>query len=167
VRFEFITKHLVEFSVAQLCALLGVSREGFYAWQRRGASRRERENGRLLVLIRSIFKRSRGTYGTPRVHAELVAMGEKVGRNRVARLMAKDGLIGRSPRRRISTTKARPGVVGENLLDRQFTVDAPNVTDRPTPGESDRCRPARTSSTGRACTRSPGGSDGPQPNGKT
>ena len=66
-------------------------------------------------------------------HAELVVTGEKVELNRVAHLMAEDGLEGCSPRRRSrSTTKARPGVVGKNLLDRQFAPEAPNeawVTD--------------------------------------
>ena len=79
------------------------------------------------MLIRAIFKGARATYGAPRVHAELQAMGEKVGLNRVARLMAEDGLEGRSPRRRPrGLTKPEPGVVGENLLDRQSSPEAPN-----------------------------------------
>lgn len=127
VKFAFIVEHAVLYGVARLCLLLGVSRSGFYAWVEREPSARAREDGRLLVLIRSIFNRSRGTYGAPRVHAELVEMGEAVSQKRVARLMAEDGLEGRSPRRRgRSTTKARPGVEGENVLDRQFEVDAPN-----------------------------------------
>lgn len=127
MRFGFIAANAVRYGAARLCALLGVSRSGFYAWREREPSAREREDGRLRVLIRSVFKRSRGTYGAPRVHAELVAMGESVSRKRVARLMAEDGLEGRSPRRRgRSTTRARPGVEGVNLLDRQFASEAPN-----------------------------------------
>ena len=128
MKFGFIALHAVTYGVERLCALLGVSRSGFYAWRKREPSERAREDERLLVLIRSIFKRSRETYGAPRVHAELVDMGESVGLKRVARLMAEDGLEGRSPRRRgRSTTKARPDVEGENLLDRQFAPEAPNT----------------------------------------
>lgn len=128
MKFAFIALHAFQYGVARLCELLGVSRSGFYAWREREPSARAREDGRLLVLIRSIYKRSRGTYGAPRVHAELVAEGEEVGLKRVARLMAEDGLEGRSPRRRgRSTTKARPGVEGKNLLDRQFAPEAPNT----------------------------------------
>ena len=100
MKFGFIALHAVTYGVERLCALLGVSRSGFYAWRKREPSERAREDERLLVLIRSIFKRSRETYGAPRVHAELVDMGESVGLKRVARLMAEDGLEGRSPRRR-------------------------------------------------------------------
>ena len=71
MKFAFIVEHAVLYGVARLCLLLGVSRSGFYAWVEREPSARAREDGRLLVLIRSIFNRSRGTYGAPRVHAEL------------------------------------------------------------------------------------------------
>lgn len=133
MKFGLIVQQAPKYGVARLCELLGVSRSGFYAWKGREPSARAQEDRRLVVLIRSIFKRSRGTYGAPRVHAELVADGERISSKRVARLMAEEGLEGRSPRRRgRSTTKARPGVKGENLLDRQFEAEAPNrvwVTD--------------------------------------
>jgi putative transposase len=128
MRFRFISQHLREFGVARLCAVMEVSRSGFYAWRRRSTSARKREDGRLQVLIRGIHKKSRGTYGVPRVHQELRAMGEPISRKRVARLMVEDGLEGRSPRRsgRFSTTKAPLDVVGENVLNRQFAVASPN-----------------------------------------
>ncbi len=129
MKFAFVAAQAGLHCVKLMCAVLDVSRSGFYAWRARGASDHEREDGRLRLLIRAIFKESRATYGAPRVHAELLGAGECVSRKRVARLMASEGLEGRSPRRRSqSTTRARPGVVGENLLDREFTVDAPNRT---------------------------------------
>jgi len=127
MKFTFIAEHTKQFGVVRMCSVLEVSRSGFYAWSEREASDRAREDSRLLVLIRAIHKASRGTYGAPRIHAELSAVGENVSRKRVARLMASDGLEGRSPRRRKRcTTQSDPSVIGENLLDRQFDVDKPN-----------------------------------------
>jgi len=128
MRFQFIAEHLRDFCVARLCSALDVSRSGFYAWRDRPTSARDREDGRFRVLIRGIHKRSRSTYGVPRVQEELRGLGLHVSRKRIARLMTEDGLEGRSPRRsrRRSTTKAPPDVVGENVLSRQFHVAEPN-----------------------------------------
>lgn len=93
VKFGLIALPAVQYGVARLCEVLGVSRSGFYAWRGREPSARACEDDRLLVLIRSIFKRSHGTCGAPRVHAELVEMGESVSQKRVARLMASEGLV--------------------------------------------------------------------------
>lgn len=128
MKFAFIAAQAGLHCVELMCKVLGVSRSGFYAWLGRRPSKRDRDDGRLRLLIRAIFKASRATYGAPRVRAELVAQGERVSRKRVARLMTEEGLVGRSPRRRkVSTTRARPGVEGENLLARNFTPSAPNT----------------------------------------
>ncbi|MEM7675881.1 MAG: IS3 family transposase [Myxococcota bacterium] len=128
VRFAFIATASEQHEVSVLCRMLGVSRSGFYAWAHRPRSKRQSEDDRLKLLIRAIYRRSRGTYGAPRIHAELVASGERVGRKRVARLMRGEGLEGRSPRRRgVRTTMAPAGLTGTNVLDRAFTVDGPNV----------------------------------------
>lgn len=127
MRFAFIQAHAELHDVSLLCRLLQVSRSGYYDWLGRDTSERERGDGRLKILIRSIHKRSRGLYGAPRVHAELRAQGKRVGRKRVARLMREEGLEGRSPRRRgVRTTKSSPETVGENLLERDFSAEAPN-----------------------------------------
>lgn len=119
--------HQADHPVATLCRLLGVSRSGFYAWQKRPPSDRERANARLTEEIREIHTWSRGTYGAPRVHAELRARGHRVGKNRVARLMRQAGLRGVSRRRPVTTTRrgedARPA---PDLVDRDFEVSAPN-----------------------------------------
>ena len=82
-----------------MCRALGVSRSGYYAWCRRGPSQRQQANQALLRRIRTIHEGSGGTYGAPRVHAELTDEGFAVSRKRVARLMRLDGLCGISRRR--------------------------------------------------------------------
>jgi len=127
VRFAFIKDHKHEHDVTVMCRILQVSRSGFYAWMGRDTSDRAREDRRLRLLIRAIYRQSRRLYGAPRIHAELVAQGERVSRKRVARLMRDEGLEGRSPRRRkIRTTRTEPGTVGEDLLGRDFSADSPN-----------------------------------------
>ena len=112
------------YSVRRMCDLLGVSASGYYAWSRRPRSKRAQSDEELLARIRSIHERSRGTYGAPRIHAELVASGTRVGRKRVARLMRAAGLQGASRRRWALTTvrdrKARPA---PDLVERNFTAE--------------------------------------------
>lgn len=79
-----------------MCALYDVSPAGYYKWRKRQPSARDQEDARLLEDIQAIHKRSRGTCGSPRIHAELKAQGRHVGRKRVARLMQIDGIRGRS-----------------------------------------------------------------------
>jgi transposase InsO family protein len=122
-----VKAYQARYPVATMCRLLGVSTSGYYGWQRREPSARWRADQRLLVRIRTIHGRSRGTYGAPRVHAELAAEGVRVGRKRVARLMRSTGLAGISRRKRPRTTvrtqEARPA---PDLVQRQFTAEAPN-----------------------------------------
>ena len=112
------------YSVRRMCDLLGVSASGYYAWSRRPRSKRAQSNEELLALIRAVHERSRGTYGAPRIHAELVASGTRVGRHRVARLMRAAGLRGASRRRWALTTvrdrKARPA---PDLVERNFVAE--------------------------------------------
>src|SRR5262245_52912666 len=114
--------------VAVLCKVLGVSRSGFYAWEDRGPSAREVEDERLAVAVTAAHRAGREAYGSPRVHEELKASGVAVGRKRVARLMRRLGLKGRRRRRFKATTDSKHNMpVAENVLDRKFEVDAPNV----------------------------------------
>jgi transposase InsO family protein len=116
------------FPVRVLCQVLQVSVSGFYSWRKRGPSQRAREDEQLKVHIRAAHKASRGRYGSPRVQKDLCAQDQHVGRKRVARLMKADGLAARRKRRfRRTTDSTHQHPVAPNLLDRQFTVDAPNA----------------------------------------
>lgn len=110
-----------------MCHLLGVSASGYYAWSRRTDAARERADATLLDTIRVIHARSKGTYGAPRIHAELRESGVRVGRRRIARLMREAGLRGETRRRWPKTTirekRARPA---PDLVQRQFHADAPD-----------------------------------------
>jgi transposase InsO family protein len=127
MRFAFIEAEKANYPIATLCRVLGVRRSGFYASQGRPECRRSRENRGLLVHIRDAHVESRRTYGSPRVHLELVDRGFRVGRNRVARLMRLDGLQARHRRRFVLTTRADPGLpTAPNILNRQFSPTQPN-----------------------------------------
>ena len=108
--------------------VLGITPSAYYAWRSRQESRRERENARLLVHIRSVHQESRRTYGSPRVHRELRRRGIEAGRHRVARLMRLGGICPRQVRRFRATTDSRHRLaVAENRLERRFDVDRPNA----------------------------------------
>jgi putative transposase len=113
--------------IATMARLLEVSASGFYAWLGRGPSKRARSDVDLLARIRAIHARSHGTYGMPRIHAELATQGVHVGRKRVARLMRIAGLCGVSRRRWITTTRRQPDArPAPDLVQRHFSADAPN-----------------------------------------
>jgi transposase InsO family protein len=107
-----------EHSVKLLCATLGVSRSGYYAWACSAGSARSRRDAQLRQKIAAVHQQSRQTYGSPRVTLELHALGESVGRHRVARLMRAEGLRGRHKRRyRVVTTDSRHDhPIAPNLL---------------------------------------------------
>lgn len=122
-----IEQHKGRVPVHRLCALLGMSRSGYYAARHRAPSRRAQMDERLAVDIRATHRRYGRRYGSPRVTEELRALGHRVGRHRVARLMKQRGLAAR-PRRRfvVTTVKDESATPAPNLLDRKFHADAPN-----------------------------------------
>jgi putative transposase len=125
--FRFIAAQKADHSVKTLCLLLGVSRSGFHAWQRRSPSARDLADGELGARIREIHAESRGTYGARRIHAALRHRGVRVGRKRVERLMRRERLSGLVPKRYRRTTIRVPGVrVADDLVERDFRPSAPN-----------------------------------------
>lgn len=127
MRYAFIRDHREAFPVALLCQVLEVGTSGFYAWLHRAESPRSRANQRLLVEIKAIHQRSRQTYGSPRIHADLQATGHTCGKHRVAQLMRTHGIVSRHKRKyKVTTNSRHTHSVAENLLGRQFTVAAPN-----------------------------------------
>ncbi|MGC9986809.1 MAG: IS3 family transposase, partial [Polyangia bacterium] len=99
MRFAFISEEKVAFPIAVLCRVLAVSPSGYYASQGRPASLHARRDRDLSERIASIHHRSRRRYGSPRVHADLKASGDRVGCKRVARLMRERKLVARFRRR--------------------------------------------------------------------
>lgn len=126
--FKFIKREKANHSVTRLCRVLDVSTSGYYAWQNRKPSKREREDAELQALIVEIHQGSRGTYGAPRIHAALHQRGIRCSKKRVSRLMRKAGIEGISrrnysgPPRRKGTYTAKP-----DLVERRFVANGPNM----------------------------------------
>jgi len=126
--FRFIEAERARFPISFMCRHLGVARSGFYAWRSRPPCRRALADAQLSVTIRQIHTMSRGTYGVPRVHAELIEVhARRCGRKRVARLMRAAGLVGICRRRRVRTTQRDLAAVpSDDLVQRAFHADAPD-----------------------------------------
>jgi putative transposase len=124
VKYACIRAHRKQFPLTLMCRLLGVSRAGFYAAERRSPSARARRQEQLRAVIGALYEASRATYGSPRIHRELRSADTPCGRNLVARMMRECGLRAK-PRRcqRPPTTNSKHAYgVAENLLRRRFGV---------------------------------------------
>lgn len=111
-----------------MCRVLAVSVSGYYAWSRRPESPRSVANRLLLTAIRMAHQRCRQTYGSPRMTAELKALGHVCSENRVARVMRTGGIRAVGKRKYRVTTQSRHAYpVAENRLNRDFTADRPNT----------------------------------------
>jgi putative transposase len=128
VTFRFIATEKAHHSLGLLCRCLRVTRSGFYAGRQRPESARTTHDEQLKVLIRASFTASKGRYGSPRIHRDLRDDDrEHVSRKRGIRLMRDAGLKARIRKRFTCTTMSdHDQPVAGNLLDRQFTADAPN-----------------------------------------
>jgi putative transposase len=128
VKFGFIATHRGIWPINVQCGALGVSRSGFYAWRRRGPSRRAQTDAALLAVIHARFQLSDRTYGARRMLTEVRAAGHACGQHRVERLMRLAGLRAR-PRRRALPVDRGPRTsahIAPNVLDRAFTAAGPN-----------------------------------------
>jgi putative transposase len=115
------------YRVRTMCRVLEVSRSGFYAWLKREPSARAQANAELLETIQEIHAESDGTYGAPRIHAELQDRGPQASLNRVARVMKGAEIQGVSPRKWKRTTLRAEGVRPvADLVDRDFTATGPD-----------------------------------------
>ncbi|ENT4773353.1 IS3 family transposase [Salmonella enterica] len=132
LKYRFINEHRTVWGVMTMCRVLCVARAGFYAWLHNPLSARDKDNQRLLTLIRDSYSLSGGVYGYRRVHGDLNEIGETCGKNRVGRIMQLNrikAVRGYKAPRRIA---GRPSVVAPNRVQRQFTVVRANqvwVTD--------------------------------------
>lgn len=129
MKFRFISAHRETFKVGRMCTLLKVSRSGYYAWLSRPESRRSCENRALKDKIRVFHAASHGIYGSPKIYKDLIGDGVRCGKNRVARIMRQAGIRSRTKKKFKATTNSRHNLpVAPNLLNQDFTVDAPDRT---------------------------------------
>jgi transposase InsO family protein len=129
-RFQFVADHHRRYGVKRLCTILGIARSSFYYWRRTAADRAARQaaDARLAARIRAVHRESDGTYGVPRITAELREAGEGVNHKRIARVMRGAGLTGVHLRRRHRTTVADPAAAkAPDLIGRDFTASEPNT----------------------------------------
>lgn len=121
-------ENVKEFNIGKMAYILQVSRAAYYKFIKRKPSKRSLENENLIELIREIHKKSRFTYGSPRIHAELKARGEMCSRKRVANLMKREKIKAKMIKKRKRTTiisKKKKGIF-PNLLNQHFKVEKPN-----------------------------------------
>lgn len=107
MKYAFIRAHRPTYTIRRMCQVLKVSTSGYYDWLDRAESQRARQNRRLVTQIRCFHQASRRTYGSPRIHRDLVASGEAIGLNRVARLMRQTGIQSKMTRKFVVTTDSR------------------------------------------------------------
>ena len=117
-----------DFPTEKMASVLGVSRSGYYRFLQEKPSQRAQENESLLEKIKVIHETSYETYGSPRVHAELVDFGEMCSRQRVARLMKASKIVAKMHKRFKKTTRqdGKPYFVAEDLIQQDFTAYGPN-----------------------------------------
>lgn len=128
-RFQFVADHRSAFGAKRLCAVLGLSRSGFYRWLAAAPAREAKaaSDARLATRIRAVHTESDGTYGAPRITAELRDAGLTVNHKRVERVMRAVGIVGLHLRRRHRTTVADPTAPKvADRIGRDFTANVPN-----------------------------------------
>lgn len=129
-RFQFVADHQRRFGVKRLCTILNVARSSFYYWRRTAGDRAARQaaDAKLAARIRKVHQDADGTYGAPRITAELRETGELVNHKRIARIMRQAGLAGLRLRRKHRTTIADPAAAkAADLIGRNFTATAVNT----------------------------------------
>lgn len=128
-RFQFVADHQPRYGVKRLCRILGVARSSYYYWQSTAVARAARDaaDTALVGKIRAAHTASDGTYGAPRITADLHDAGLAVNHKRVARVMRRFGVQGLRLRRRVTTTIADPAAAkAPDLIGRDFTAPALN-----------------------------------------
>ena len=125
--FRFIAAEKANYPISLMCRVLGVSRSGFHAWERRPPSARALADAALTERIRVMYARSRGSYGSRRIFLDLRDQGVRLGKKRVERLMRAEGLSGYVKRRKGKTTIRVQGVrAASDLVERDFNPAAPD-----------------------------------------
>lgn len=127
MKYAFVEEYRYEHRIDRMCRVLEVSRSGYYRWWRQREKKRETRDKALLEKIKTAYERGRGTYGSPRITAELRAQGIRSSENRVARIMRKYGIVAKTKRKFKVTTQSKHGKpVAENLVKQEFVAQRPN-----------------------------------------
>lgn len=127
MKYAFIRAHCHQHVITRLCSVLGVSTSGYYDWVDRPLSETQKHNNRLVTKIRCYHQASRCIYGSPRIQRDLLADGEQVSRQRVARLMHKEGIQSKRVKRFIVTTNSKATTApAPDRLQRQFRTAKAN-----------------------------------------
>lgn len=131
MKYAWIQAHQVEFKgrLVLLCRVLGLTRQGYYAWKARKPGKRSRRKRELVAKVKAVHEQSRRTYGSPRVFHELKAQQVKVCQNTVAKYMREEGLWARTPRpfRPQTTDRTHGQPVADNKLQQEFTRATPDT----------------------------------------
>ena len=130
MKYQFIQSCIVQFPLKLMCRVLSVTPQGYYQWKKRAPQRklRERAQRALTDRIRVFHAESHRTYGSPRITKDLHESGEIVNKKKVARIMRENDIKARTKKRYKATTNSRHShPVAQNILNRDFTADAPNL----------------------------------------
>ena len=126
MKYRFMKKYKGRYSISKMAAVLEVSRSGYYAWEQRKQSQHAEKDLELAELIRRIFEKHMGRYGSPRIWHELKGLGWRVSRKRVERIMREQGLQARRRRKWTKTTDTNHKLpISENILGRDFQAAFP------------------------------------------
>ena len=127
MKYQFIDMHRSEFAVERMCRALQVSKSGYYAWKVRPQSKRARANEKLDHHIKTIYRKNKGTYGSPRITKALNKQNIACSENRVARRMRINGIKAKTKKRfKVTTNSKHNHPVAENLLGQHFQAQRPN-----------------------------------------
>ncbi|MCF6193651.1 MAG: IS3 family transposase [Kangiellaceae bacterium] len=127
LKYAFILEHAKKYPIKRQCHLFGVSRSGYYEWLTRPESKSSVENRRLLTLIKHSYQASGKIYGSRRIWCDLREIGEKVSRNRVAKIMKVNNIKAQRGYKKPGYKYHKPAVAAPNRLQQQFTVDSPDA----------------------------------------
>lgn len=127
MKYGFIEEYRYEHRIDRMCRVLQVSRSGYYRWWRQREKKREARDKALLEHIKVAYERGRGTYGSPRITAELREQGIRCSENRIARIMRKYGIIAKTKRKfKVTTQSKHNKPVAANLVKQEFVAQKPN-----------------------------------------
>ncbi|MDH5857639.1 IS3 family transposase [Lampropedia aestuarii] len=128
LKYAFIASNQAIFSISRMCRILQLNPSGYYAWKAKPESERALDDRRLLGLLKQAWLESGGVYGYRKLTMDMRDLGESCSRHRVARLLRCEGLKAqRGYRKRPYSKAGAPAIFAPNLLEQQFTVQAPNM----------------------------------------